>query len=144
MAVLPGGQVPITGIEIWQDFFVENAVVWNHAYAECEPLVRESLETGARVLGADHWRVAESRSLLGEALAGLERYEEAEADLLESYAALDVALPPARRARRLPAAAERLVKLYEAWGKPEMADEWRAKLPEEATASEGADRSNGG
>jgi hypothetical protein len=30
--------------------------------------------------------------------------------------------------RRLPEAAERLVKLYTAWGKPEKAAEWREKI----------------
>ena len=35
---------------------------------------------------------------------------------------------PAIRKPRLTDAAERVVKLYEAWGKPEKAAEWRARL----------------
>jgi hypothetical protein len=44
-------------------------------------------------------------------------------------------LPGGRRAQKLPPAIERLVKLYEAWGHPEKADEWRAKLAEIEAAS---------
>ena len=35
---------------------------------------------------------------------------------------------PAPTKSRLPEAAERAVRLYEAWGKPEKAAEWKAKL----------------
>ncbi len=99
-------------------------------YEESEPLGRESVETGEEVLGADHWRVAGARSLLGQAIAGQERYEEAEPLLLEGHAGLDAALPAGRKPQKLPPAIERLVRLYEAWGKPDKAAEWRAKLSE--------------
>ncbi len=38
----------------------------------------------------------------------------------------------------MPPSIERLVRLYDAWGKPEQAAEWRAKLPveQEAVASD--------
>ena len=75
-----------------------------------------------------HWRVAEAGSLLGESLAARGAYDEAEPLLLESYAALDAALPAGpRREQKLVPAAERIVKLYDAWGKPAAADEWRAR-----------------
>lgn len=36
---------------------------------------------------------------------------------------------PAQGKPRLTEALERLVQLYDAWGKPDQAAEWRAKLP---------------
>ena len=99
-------------------------------YTESEPILRESLETGGTVLGADHWRVAEARSLLGESLAGQEQFNEAEPLLLEGYTGLESSLPGGWRSQKLPPAIERLIKLYDAWGKPDQAAEWRAKRTE--------------
>ncbi len=103
-------------------------------YAEAEQLVRESLPINIRVRGEDHWRTAEARSLLGAALAGLERYQVAETLLLDGHAGLDASLPGGRRTQKLPPSIERLVRLYDAWGKPDKAAEWRAKLPTEQDA----------
>ena len=103
-------------------------------YAQSEPILRESVETGMNVLGAEHWRVAEARSLLGESVAGQKRFDEAEPLLLEGYTGLESSLPGGRRADKLPLAIERLITLYDAWGKPDKAGEWRAKLPAEATS----------
>ena len=43
---------------------------------------------------------------------------------------------PAQGKPRLTEALERLVQLYDAWGKPDQAAEWRAKLPDAAKAEE--------
>jgi len=43
---------------------------------------------------------------------------------------------PAPSKRRLAAAAERVVQLYEAWGKKDKAAEWRAKLAAGQTDAE--------
>ena len=68
-----------------------------------------------------HWRTALAASAEGAALAGLHRYAEAEALLVDSYTVLS------NDARAMKAlvneAGERLVSLYEAWGKPEKAAE---------------------
>ena len=69
------------------------------------------LATGARVLGADHCRVAEAQSLLGAAVAGQGRYDEAEPLLLAAFALLEESLPDERRAEKLSAAAQLLVTL---------------------------------
>ena len=42
---------------------------------------------------------------------------------------------PAPARPRLAEAAERVVKLYEAWGKPDKAAEWRAKLAKPSDAA---------
>ena len=60
-------------------------------------------------------------------LLGQKTYAEAEPLLLAGYEGMK-----AREAKvpkpRLTQAGERIVKLYEAWGQPEKAAEWRAKL----------------
>jgi tetratricopeptide (TPR) repeat protein len=68
-----------------------------------------------------HWLTALAASAEGAALAGLQRYAEAEVLLVDSYTVLS------NDARAMQAlvdkAGERLVALYEAWGKPEKAAE---------------------
>ncbi|MEO1230484.1 MAG: tetratricopeptide repeat protein, partial [Myxococcota bacterium] len=88
------------------------------ALEENHPLIQ-------RVFGLDHWRCAEARSLVGEALVGLGRLEAAEHYLLESFTNLEGSLPEGRRKAKLPLARERIVKLYEAWDKTKEAGEWR-------------------
>ncbi len=65
----------------------------------------------------------------GMCLVELAQYEEAEPLLLEAYRGLllDPALDTKDTIRYL-------VKLYDTWGKPEKAAEWRAKLPTEQKA----------
>lgn len=70
-------------------------------------------------LGEDHWRVARARGTLGAALAGLERYAEAEPLLLESYESM--AKKFERDSETMILARGRLRELYEAWDKPELA-----------------------
>ena len=82
--------------------------------------------------GAPLSRAEFARAMPGRALdrvtlyRTLRRFEEAERLLLESYEKLDPPSPPLRKLRR-GEALERIVGLYEAWGKPEKAAEWRAK-----------------
>ncbi len=75
-------------------------------------------------------------SSLGEALAGQERSEEAELLLLEGYEGLREA-PQASDSHQRDAL-QRVVDLYDAWDKPEKAQEYRALLPggQDATASD--------
>ena len=69
-------------------------------------------------------------SLLGGALLGQGRYAEAEPLVVAGYEGMKarearIAVPERSRLRE---AAERVVRLYEAWGKPEQAAAWKAKL----------------
>ncbi|MEY2562491.1 MAG: eukaryotic-like serine/threonine-protein kinase [Verrucomicrobiota bacterium] len=88
-----------------------------------ETYLRRALDLRARALKPGHWRVAETQGALGECLMSQNRYEEAESILLESHAGLSKALgandPRTRDAR------QRLLALYEAWGKPESANGYR-------------------
>lgn len=108
-------------------------------YREGEPFAREYLARSRRVFtGDERWRVAEAESLLGEAISGQARFAEAEPILLGSYETLNASLSDVWRAQLLPAAAARLVALYDAWHAAEpgaghdlSATLWRAKSGDE-------------
>ncbi len=58
----------------------------------------------------------------------LERYEDAEAALVDAHEILTDSL--GRTHERTVAQIESLIELYAAWGKPDKAAEWQARLPE--------------
>jgi hypothetical protein len=70
-----------------------------------------------------------AQTLVGECLTARGKYAEAEPLLLAGY---DGMLQRAKEMRpgnnSLTDAGQRLVRLYEAWGKPELAADWRAKV----------------
>jgi hypothetical protein len=75
-----------------------------------------------------------TKSLLGGALAGQKKFQEAEPLLVEGYSGMkqrEAKIPPAGKTR-LPEAIRRLVDLYTAWEKPAEAEKWRARLVETA------------
>jgi serine/threonine protein kinase len=105
-------------------------------FAQAEPLAREALEFN-RKKQPDDWQRFRAESLLGASLAGQKKYAEAEPLLLEGYAGM-----AARKARiavpdwyHLDRAGDWLVQLYQAWGKPLKATEWRKKLQASETSS---------
>jgi hypothetical protein len=79
-------------------------------------------------------RPAATESLLGGCLTALGRYEEAESLLLGSYARIAPTGEEADDPTR--AACQRIIDLYEIWGDPEKAAEWRTKLPKPARTFE--------
>jgi hypothetical protein len=78
----------------------------------------------------DDWSRFHAMSLLGGALLGQGQYAEAELLLVQGYEGMRVrqARIPASNKPRLPEAVEWMVRLYEAWGKPDKAAEWKSKL----------------
>lgn len=99
---------------------------------EAEKTLRECLAICEKKV-PDDWRTFNTRSALGGALLGQKKYADAEALLLQGYEGMkkrEAKIPPQGKAR-VPEALERLVQLYDAWGKPEKAAEWRAKLAEQ-------------
>jgi serine/threonine protein kinase/Tfp pilus assembly protein PilF len=98
-----------------------------------EALLRQALQIRVRAPGVvptrrrtfpeDDWSVGATKSLLGASLAGLARYDEAEAVLLDAHRDLEAALGP--RHRDAKAILTRLVALYEAWGRPDRAAAYR-------------------
>jgi serine/threonine protein kinase/tetratricopeptide (TPR) repeat protein len=97
-------------------------------WAEAEPLLRESLAIWD-AKRRDAWSRFETRSLLGESLLGRKEYSAAEPLLLSGYDGLEAreATLAVQDKPRLSEAAARIVRLYEAWGQPEKAQQWRVK-----------------
>src|SRR5262249_45863285 len=90
-----------------------------------EPLLRECLEIRRKVLPKGHWLTADAESVIGACLFARGCYTDAELLLLSGYEHLKAA--PQVPIEQLPKAGDRLIRLYEAWGKPENAAEWRAR-----------------
>jgi serine/threonine protein kinase len=96
--------------------------------AAAEPLLRQALQIRRRAFPKGDWRIAITESLLGASLTGLARYAEAEPLLVSANAVLkDV---PGLQGRESGATRDRLVALYEAWGRPEKAASYRAGIRE--------------
>jgi hypothetical protein len=69
-------------------------------------------------------------SLMGGALLGQGRHAEAEPLIIGGYEGMkarEARIPEPERSR-LRAAAERVVRLYEGWGRPDQAAAWKDKL----------------
>ena len=100
-------------------------------YAEATTLLREGLRLSEKHDVDAGYRLY-VMNLLGASLAGQKNYADAEPLLLESCQGLQqrqASLPPYLNApRRITEALERLVQLYDAWGQPAQAAEWKQKL----------------
>ncbi|HUU95655.1 MAG TPA: serine/threonine-protein kinase [Phycisphaerae bacterium] len=94
--------------------------------APAEPLLIEALEIYRNAHGQES-QAAITQRALGDCLVGLGRFEEAEPLLLGAYAKLE-GIHGANHQSTL-RALRHVIKAYEAWGKPEPAAKWQAKLP---------------
>ena len=104
------------------------AYVSQGKFAESEPLAREAMEFN-RKKQPDDWQGFRAETLLGASLAGQKKYADAEPLLLEGYQGM-----VARKDKievpnwyHLDRAREWIVQLYQAWGKPAKAAEWKKK-----------------
>jgi serine/threonine protein kinase/tetratricopeptide (TPR) repeat protein len=98
---------------------------------EAEAVLRECLRIRDSMLSlSDDWKRFHTTSELGACLLGRKAYPEAEPLIISGYEGMKAreAKIPWQAKPRLNAAAERVVTLYEAWGKPEKAAAWREKL----------------
>jgi serine/threonine protein kinase len=106
-------------------------------WAEAEAVLREDVTIREKIKDADATVVAaNARSMLGGSLIGQKKYRDAEPLLLQGYqglkqttnvavfgwAARDMFMPLVKQA------VERLVQLYEGWGRPDEAARWRREL----------------
>ena len=94
--------------------------------AGAEPVVDGCIGSRRAVVPGGHWRTAHAGVVLGSCLVGLERYAEAEPLLLSSDAALAYAL--GRGHARAISGLDRIIELYDTWGRDELAEIYRAKL----------------
>ncbi len=95
-----------------------------------ERWLRESLAVRRANLPPGHFLLASSESILGDLLRMRKQYPRAESMLVAAERALVAA-----RGERAPIVADarkRLVDLYDAWGRPEQAARWRARLAADA------------
>jgi tetratricopeptide (TPR) repeat protein len=101
-------------------------------YAKVEADLREVLDSLEKVQ-PDEWERYNCQSILGAALMGQKRYAEAEPVLVSAYDGMTTRQYTVSRAYPLrpklhKEAGQRIVQLYQDWGKPEKAAEWRDKL----------------
>jgi eukaryotic-like serine/threonine-protein kinase len=87
--------------------------------AEGEPYLREALAMRRKILPLDNFIIPYTESALGECLTAQKRYEEAEPLLTDGYTGLIWKL--GEKDVRTVEARQRLEKLYELWGKPDLA-----------------------
>ncbi|MCI0699873.1 MAG: serine/threonine-protein kinase [Planctomycetia bacterium] len=100
-------------------------------YEEAATVLREAMTIREDDLGGYSPQLYNSRSILGEVLIGQKKYKEAEDHLLTAYKGQTQPFDDDRvrnRAYWLTHTLERLVKLYEAWGKPTEAAKWQVEL----------------
>jgi eukaryotic-like serine/threonine-protein kinase len=97
--------------------------------SEAEPVLRECLAIREQAI-PDDWRRYHTMSLLGGALLTQVRHAEAEPLVVHGYEGMKAREPriPAPSRFLLREGAERVVRLYEAWGKPDQAAAWKAKV----------------
>jgi serine/threonine protein kinase/tetratricopeptide (TPR) repeat protein len=97
-------------------------------FTQAESALRESLPILTKL--SDDAGISNAQSLLGEALTGQKKYTDAEPLLLDGYRGLRNYQDQlsGNRPKKLTEAAQRLVALYTAWGKPDSAAQWRATV----------------
>jgi hypothetical protein len=95
-------------------------------------VLREALKIRLITFGSTKRRYHYSQSNLGETLTGLKRFQDAEGQLLAARKGLltpqSIPLDERWRLRDESATLERLVRLYDAWSKPDEAAKWRKEL----------------
>jgi serine/threonine protein kinase/tetratricopeptide (TPR) repeat protein len=99
-------------------------------HADAAPILRECLSVRRKTQPED-WQTFQAQSLLGAALLGQRAYAEAEPLLVGAYEGLkarEEQIPRFFVRYHLAEAGARIVRLYEAWGRPEEAAAWRSKL----------------
>ncbi len=102
-------------------------------YAEAEALMRRCLPVMER-RAPQSWRRFFVQSVLGRSLAGQKKFAEAEPLLISGYEGMlqrQAGVPPLnprREREKMQRAGPWIVEMYQAWGKPEKAAEWQAKL----------------
>jgi serine/threonine protein kinase/tetratricopeptide (TPR) repeat protein len=104
------------------------------AYADADPLLREGYSLGERK-APDSWATHLARAELGGALLGQKKYSDAEPHLVGGYSGMkkfenDPGRKESRRTDQVyrTEALERLVQLYDATKKPDVAAKWRNEL----------------
>ena len=91
-------------------------------HRDCHEVAEQALDIVAARYETDFWRTAYARSTLAQCLVGLREFATAEPVLIESYETLRSLM--GKEAEYTQIALERILKLYEAWSRPERAAEF--------------------
>jgi len=104
-------------------------LIQQRKWAEAELVLRECLAIRDKAQ-PDDWSTFNTRSQLGGSLLGQKKFADAEPLILAGYEGIKAreAKIPAPGKPRLNETAERIVQLYEAWGKKDKAREWQKRL----------------
>jgi tetratricopeptide (TPR) repeat protein len=104
-------------------------------WTDAEAVLRECLAIREKKQ-PEAWMTFNTRSMLGGALLGQKKYADAEPLLLQGYEGMkkrEAKIPQQSRGF-LTNSLQRLVRLYDAWGMKDRADEWRKKLEDHLQA----------
>ena len=110
---------------------IGHKLLQHEQFPTAETCLRVSLKLAEKVW-PDDWGVFNTKSMLGGALAGQKKFQEAEPLLVEGYEGMkerEANIPPAAKTR-LAEAIRRLVDLYTAWDRPEEVAKWQTILEE--------------
>jgi tetratricopeptide (TPR) repeat protein len=135
--VLPEGWLPSADSPDMELIRRSESLIEEGRFLEAAEVLRGCLAMRRKALPQGHWLIADAASRLGGAITAEGNFVEAEPLLLEAYAALEgnplVADEEERRA------IERIVRLYEAWEKPDRASDWRRRLAVNPEGGAGGD-----
>ena len=92
-------------------------------HKSAEEYLRQGLAIQRKTFPEKNWQIATTKLLMGACLVQQGRFREAEALLLEAFSIVKDSFGPTHR--RTQAAIQDIIKLYEAWGKPEKAAEYK-------------------
>ena len=137
LAVVKGKSGPASPAYANELVLLGQNLLQQQKWTEAEGTLREAVMVRTKH-APEVWSTFNAQSLLGDALLGQKKYADAEPLLLGGYEGMKAraqSIPP-QGAGNLTTAVERLVRLYEAWGKPDEATKWRAKLPPEPNPQE--------
>lgn len=113
----------------WSEVLLADALATEgtrDAALEAERLATDALSEYDRQDYTGHWPYVEAQSVQGAALASLGRYAEAEALLIPSLEKLKTM--QGLKSRAVFRAVQRIIYLYEAWGRDDLAAEYRGTL----------------
>ena len=102
------------------------ALVRKGDYRSAADLFRKSLVIQRKTFPEKSWQIATTKLLLGGCIQEEKRYPEAESLMLEAFPIIKDSYGLGHA--RTQAAIKRLVSLYDAWGKPEKATDYRSLL----------------
>jgi tetratricopeptide (TPR) repeat protein len=110
-----------------------NALVWSgrtklerQQYSEAEQVFRKALQVYEKAM-PEEWDRFICQGLLGASLAGQRRFDEAEQLLSGAYEGMTQRLEAVAPSDRfeLEEMKDRIIRMYENWGKSEKASEWK-------------------